>query len=155
MGYVMPIRPRRRPLRPCGEIHAGLTQANLELVVLFCSRSFNLDILGPEIGRLFENVTVVGCTTADEITPIGYLEGSITGFSLSAGECQAVAQFIPVVSLLQIPQGAAAAGALIRRLADRGGTAEVSDMFALLLIDGMCTTEELVLSSIHRRLDPS
>src|SRR4051794_20377808 len=53
MGYVMPIRPRRRPLRPCGEIHAGLTQANLELVVLFCSRSFNLDILGPEIGRLF------------------------------------------------------------------------------------------------------
>lgn len=84
MGYVMPIRPRRRPLRPRGEIHAGLAQANLELVVLFCSRSFDLDILGPEIGRLFENVTVVGCTTAGEITPIGYLEGSITGFSLSA-----------------------------------------------------------------------
>jgi cytochrome c5 len=66
------------------EIHAGLAQSNLELVVLFCSRRFDLDVLGPEIGRLFGNVTVVGCTTAGEITPVGYLEGSITGFSLSA-----------------------------------------------------------------------
>src|SRR5690349_17516043 len=87
------------------EIHAGLAQANAELVVLFCSRSFDLDVLGHEIGRLFGDTTIVGCTTAGEITPVGYLEGSITGFSLSADECQAVAALIPAISSLQIPQG--------------------------------------------------
>jgi hypothetical protein len=161
---------RKRDMRPSGirhaystaptaveaarEIHAGLAQADLELVVLFCSRRFDLNVLGPEIARLFGDTTVVGCTTAGEITPVGYLEGSITGFSLSGDECKAVAQLIPAISSLQIPEGVSAADALIRRLAERGSTPEPSDTFALLLIDGMCATEELVLSSIHRRLDP-
>jgi hypothetical protein len=136
------------------EIHAGLAQDDPGLVVLFCSSSFDLDKLGGEIHRLFGDAEVIGCTTAGEITPVGYLEGSITGFSLAAADCTAVTQFIPDISRLQIPRGAAAADALIAALAERGEGTDPADTFALLLIDGMCTTEELVLSAIHRRLDP-
>ena len=136
------------------EIHDGLVQPDTALVVLFCSPSFDLDVLGAEIRRLFGTANVIGCTTAGEITPVGYLEGSITGFSLSAQECDAAVHFLPDISTFQLPQGATAADTLLATLADRGIATDSADTFALLLIDGMCTTEELVLSSIHRRLDP-
>ncbi len=140
--------------RAAREIHDGLAQPDTGLVVLFCSLSFDLDVLGAEIKRLFGSTKVIGCTTAGEITPVGYLEGSITGFSLSAQECDAAIHFLPDISTFQLPQGAAAADTLIAALSDRGIETDSADTFALLLIDGLCTTEELVLSSIHRRLDP-
>jgi hypothetical protein len=95
------------------EIHAGLVQDDPGLVVLFCSSGFDLDVLGREIHDLFGDAEVIGCTTAGEITPVGYLEGSITGFSLAAADCTSVTQFIPDISRLQIPRGTAAADALI------------------------------------------
>jgi hypothetical protein len=141
-------------LEAAREMHAGLVQDGLELVVLFCSSTFDLDVLAAEIRVLFGGVAVIGCTTAGEITPIGYLEGSVAGFSLSAGECKAAVQLIPSISTLPITEGAAVVDRLIASLAEDGSNTVPSDAFALLLIDGMCSNEEVVLSSIHRRLDP-
>jgi hypothetical protein len=134
-------------------MHAGLVQDGLELVVLFCSPAFDLDVLAAEIRVLFGGVAVVGCTTAGEITPIGYLEGSVAGFSLSARECRAAIELIPSISTLSITEGAAVVDRLIASLAEDGSSTVPSDTFALLLIDGMCSNEEVVLSSIHRRPD--
>jgi hypothetical protein len=136
------------------EIHAGLDQDSLGLVVLFCSASFDLVDLGAAIQTAFGSANVIGCTTAGEISPVGYLEGSITGFSLSGVECQAVSAFIKNISELHKSQVSAAADALIGAMAELGCATNPSDTFGLLLIDGMCATEEHVLSAIHRRLDP-
>ncbi len=136
------------------ELHQLLHQPAAALVAFFCSPLFDLDALASAIVREFGDTIVVGCTTAGEITPLGYSEGSISGFSLSSAECCAVARLIPDISSLKIPAGAAATEALIAALAERGGAADPSDTFALLLIDGMCTTEELVLSALYRRLAP-
>lgn len=134
------------------QIHEGLAQDDTELAVLFCSSSFDLDVLAAEIRCLFGDTKVIGCTTAGEITPVGYLEGSITGFSMSRAECAASTRLIPAISSLQMPQGIATTDELIAFVADPGGRIDPTTTFALLLIDGMCTNEELVLSSIHRRL---
>ena len=136
------------------ELHDGLVQSDPGLVVFFCSASFDLDRLAGEIDRRFAGVHVIGCTTAGEITPAGYLEGSITGFSIAADDCCAVSELIPDVSSLRLPQGPAAVDALIAALADRGQAVDAADTFALLLIDGISTTEEMVLATVHRRLDP-
>jgi hypothetical protein len=136
------------------QLHDGLDQPEPGLVAFFCSSSFDLDELAGEIDRCFGDVNMIGCTTAGEITPLGYLEGSITGFSISAAECCAATELIPDVSRLQIPAGSAAIDALIAALAGRGKTIDPADTFGLLLIDGLCSTEELVLSAVHRRLDP-
>jgi hypothetical protein len=136
------------------ELHEGLYQAEMGLVAFFCSSSFDLDVLGQEIHQRFAGTTVIGCTTAGEITPAGYMEGSITGFSIAAAECCAVTELIPSISQLQIPRGAAAVDSLIAALAERGQAVDLSDTFGMLLIDGMGTTEELVLTAVYRRLDP-
>ena len=136
------------------DLYEGLRQPDAGLVVFFCSPLFDLDALACAIAGAFGDTAVIGCTTAGEITPAGYSEGTICGFSLSAAECCAVTQLIPDISSLQIPGGTATADALIAALADRGQAADPSDTFALLLIDGMCSTEELVLSALYRRLAP-
>ena len=136
------------------ELHQGLVQANLGLVVFFCSPSFDLAVLGSEIGRLFPGDKVLGCTTAGEITPAGYMEGSITGFSISADDCFAAVQLIPAISQMQIPHGATAVDGLIAALAEQGQAIDLRDTFGMLLIDGMGSTEEIVLTAVHRRLDP-
>lgn len=136
------------------ELHRGLVQPDLGLVVFFCSVAFDLDLLAREIATRFQGATVIGCTTAGEITPVGYREGSITGFSISADACCVGTTLIEDISHLQIPRGGAAVDGLIAALADRGQAVDPRDTFALLLIDGMGTTEELVLTALHRRLDP-
>ena len=136
------------------ELYEGLYQPELGLMAFFCSPSFDLDVLAREIGALFPGNNVVGCTTAGEITPAGYMDGSITGFSIAASECCAVAELIPRISQLEIPRGGAAADSLIAALAERGQAIDPRDTFGLLLIDGMGTTEEIVLTALHRRLDP-
>ena len=136
------------------DLFDGLHQPDLGLVAFFCSPSFDLDALGAEIGRLLPGNHVIGCTTAGEITPAGYLEGSITGFSIAASQCCAVAELIPTISRLEIPRGGAAVDSLFAAMADHGRAIDLRDTFALLLVDGMATTEELVLTALHRRLDP-
>ncbi|MDP1635173.1 MAG: FIST N-terminal domain-containing protein, partial [Gallionellaceae bacterium] len=63
------------------EFHAGVTQPGMELVLFFCSSEYDLDVLAEEMNRLFAGVQVVGCTTAGEIGPAGYLQHSLSGAS--------------------------------------------------------------------------
>ena len=136
------------------DLYDGLVQPDLGLVAFFCSTSFDLEKLAAEIERRFAGVNVIGCTTAGEITPAGYMEGSITGFSIAAIDCCAVTALISEISHIQFPRGAEVVDELAAALAEFGHRADPADTFALLLIDGMGTTEEMVLAAVHRQLDP-
>lgn len=137
-----------------GELHAALAQGQPGLVVVFCSSAFDLDELGRQIARRFHGIAVLGCTTAGEITPAGYMEGTIVGFSIGAEDCTAAVQLISNVAQMQIPQGAIVVDALMTMLADQGMAVDPRDTFAMLLVDGLGTNEEIVLTAVHRRLDP-
>lgn len=136
------------------EFHDAVCQpAGAGLVVFFCSPDYDLQRLAAEMHRLFGATQVVGCTTAGEIGPQGYVDGAITGFSLPAGECQAASQLIPSLSAFQITCGHAAAEDVIEALAettdlplDRNAT------FAILLSDGMSTNQELLIASLQNRM---
>jgi hypothetical protein len=77
------------------ELAAGLRQPRSSLVAFFCSPFYELNQLAAEVAERFRGTDVIGCTTAGEITPIGYLDGAITGFSLSTECCCAVTDLIP------------------------------------------------------------
>ena len=60
------------------EVHDALSGPDSALTILYCAPTYDLDVLGREIQRLFGETPVVGCTTAGEIGPDGYLEGSVS-----------------------------------------------------------------------------
>ena len=134
------------------ELAAGLRQPRTSLVGFFCSPSYDLDRVAAEVAERFRGIDVIGCTTAGEITPVGYLDGAITGFSLSAECCCAVTELVPNISELQVSQGGEVYDRVTGGLARRGHAVDPADTFCLMLIDGLCGNEETVLAALQRRL---
>ena len=131
------------------EFHAAVVQADMALVVFFCSSDYELDRLAAEMQRLFGAVQVIGCTTAGEIGPAGYLEHGLCGASFAASQFTAVCGCIEDLQGFTLPAGQGFARGLLRRLPE---TATDEQSFALLLIDGLSVREEPVTRAVQSAL---
>jgi len=116
----------------------------MELVVFFCSSEYDLDILATEMSRLFAGTQVVGCTTAGEIGPLGYLQHSLSGVSFSVGSCVTVSGRLDRLGQFDIARGYDFAQALLQQLESKVPYTSPENSFALLLIDGLSVREEPV-----------
>jgi hypothetical protein len=134
------------------EFHAAVAQPNMELVIFFCSSEYDLNVLAEEITRLFAGVQVVGCTTAGEIGPAGYLQHSLAGASFPAGSCTAVSGLLEHLSQFEIATGHDFAQALLQRLESKAPKVDAGNSFALLMIDGMSVREEPVAHALQYAL---
>ncbi len=141
------------PLTAVREFSELIAQPDIGLVVFFCSFSYDLDILQPELRRVFDGVHVVGCTTAGEIAPAGYLDGAITGFSIAASHCRAASVVLENLSRFQMSDGHTATLKLVSAMRELGLALDPKDSFAMLLIDGMSDNEEVVLASLNLLMD--
>jgi len=157
----MENRPRIRRAQSCAtderqavrEFYAGVMQSEMALVIFFCSSEFDLVVLADEMRRLFAGVQVVGCTTAGEIGPAGYLEHSLTGASFPASLFHAVSGRIEDLQEFQAATGQAFTQALLQRLETQTPPSGVEHRFAMLLTGGLAVREELVTRVLQSALD--
>jgi hypothetical protein len=134
------------------EFHAAVAQPDMGLVLFFCSSEFDLDDLAAEMNRLFAGVQVVGCTTAGEIGPTGYLQHSLSGASFPADSCVAVSGMLERLSQFEIAKGHDFAQGLLQKLESKAPQASPDNSFALMLIDGLSVREEPVTHAIQYAL---
>jgi hypothetical protein len=137
------------PAEAVRELHAAINQPQTALAVFFCSSAYDLEDLAAELHKRFAGVPLIGCTTAGEITPMGFQEGSITGFSIGGPAARAATARIDCLGDCPISAGFLAAEELMTRFAQGGPPVTSTNTFGLLLIDGMSAREEVVLSTIH------
>ena len=138
------------------EFYRSVWHPDLETVLFFCSPQYDLERLEAELSARFGEVHLIGCTTAGEITPDGYIDGSITGVGFAKSDFVTVAEAIPDLSAFTM----AAASNLVRkatarldaRLEERSGGRTSGSTFAFLMIDGMSREEEKVVSAIFNAL---
>lgn len=122
------------------------------LHVFFCTSSFDLPQLASALKREFGKARLIGCTTAGEITPVGYLEGTITGFSIGGRGIHAETLCLEDLANFEFSRGEALVEAAFTRFRALELETSSSNMFALLFIDGLAAKEEVVLSSLAGRL---
>jgi len=134
------------------EFHAGVTQADMALVVFFCSSDYDLAALADEMRHLFAGVEVVGCTTAGEIGPAGYCERSLSGVSFGAEQFRAVSGLLSHLQQFRIGAGQSFTMQLMQRLAHKVPHSMMDSSFALLLIDGLSIREEPVTRAMQSTL---
>lgn len=126
-----------------------LMHPHLGCVLFFCSAEYDLPALAAALEQYFGGVRLVGCTIAGEITPQGYGRGCVSAvgfdhrsFSIAAARIDALDSF----SLLDAQQ-------VVAQLAEecRGSSREpiTGHSFALTLLDGLSSREELVLSALN------
>jgi hypothetical protein len=134
------------------EFHAAVVQPDMELVVFFCSSEYDLDTLAAEMRILFAGIQVVGCTSAGEIGPAGYLTHSLSGMSFAAGSCAAVSGRLENLNCFDLTRGHEFSQALLQQLESKAPQANPDNGFALLLIDGMSIREEPVAHALQYEL---
>jgi hypothetical protein len=131
------------------ELHAGISQPDIALVVFFCSVHYDLDILALEMQRLFIGVQVIGCTTAGEIGPVGYRDRTISGASFPSSSFVAACGRIDELQRFESVQAQSLAQDLMGRLESLEPAADARNSFALLLIDGLSVREEPVTRTLQ------
>ena len=140
------------PATAVEELHAGLSQADISLMLFFCSSEYDRDALAAEMTRRFAGAPVVGCTTAGEIGPAGCRDHSVTGVSFAAEVCTAEIGRLEELRRFRISDGVAFAQDLRRRLEEAAPEGAAGSSFAFLLVDGLSGHEEQLAHSLQQGL---
>lgn len=118
--------------------------------VLFCSSTYDLARLGPELHRAFDDAPLAGCTTAGEVGSRGYLPTpGISGFSLPADAFDMDVGFIHDLRSVDTRRLGETASSIIAHHRD---TERSGYSFGMLLIDGLSIREEAVVRTVHSSL---
>ena len=133
---------------------AGMVdQPGTVVVVFFASSEYDLTKMEQALKGRFKSL-VIGCTTAGEITPVGYAQGGITGFSLASEELDVFPFLIPSLHSFD----GAKTEDLVRSI--QGKLEKASEQrpgaggFGLLLIDGLSIMEEQVAAILANAVEP-
>lgn len=140
------------PREAARQFHAAVAKADTEVTIFFCSSDYDLAILGAEMTRLFSGTQVVGCTTAGEIGPSGYVERGLVGASFPKGLCTAVSGRIDDLRHFDMARGKAFGEDLLQKFLHRAPDAKPDNSFGLLLIDGLAVREEMVANALQKAL---
>jgi len=133
------------------ELHAAIAQPDTALVVFFCSSRYALDTLAAEVNARFAGMRVVGCTSAGEIGPAGYLRHSLCGLSFPATAFQAAVALLPQLQHFDIGGSRKLVHALLQDQ-ERACAGEGWQRFAFLMIDGLSIREEPVTHVLQHEL---
>ncbi|MDP3195877.1 MAG: FIST N-terminal domain-containing protein [Tabrizicola sp.] len=129
----------------------GLGPGPFAAVILFISPEADRDLLASGLEAAFPGVSVIGCTTAGEISPEGYSEGEIVAVALPSAVFAVDCLGINLAAL----DGQELIGRLIRARAGlarkRGGW---EDEFAFLMVDGMSIREDELTAALGPGLGP-
>lgn len=127
------------------ELMAGFAGQKPSLVLLYASPRDDTEALARAVTTAFSPALVAGCTTAGEIAPAGYAQGSVLAVGL-ASEDFTVAKVL--IDDLRHFNAAAARDALVTAHAKL----PAGNCFALTFFDGLCGCEEPVIAAIHAAL---
>ena len=142
----------QNPAQAARELYEALHQPDIKLAVFYCPADGDLPALAAELYKLFKDINLIGCTTAGEITPIGYLKGAITGVSIASPTMEAMSQLISLEGFDSNAAGASVTALLSKLSQGQRTPASPADTFAFMLIDGLAGQEEQVVSCVHQNL---
>lgn len=132
------------------ELYEAIYDPEAALGIFYCAPEYDLDALGAALGELFGDMPLIGCTTAGEITPLGYMEGSLTGVSIGGPGLRAVSVRLDDLATFELSDGDELARTALKRLGSTTGTPP--SRFGFLLVDGLSMQEEGLVSAIYRTL---
>ena len=125
------------PIAAVDEIYEAVHHPESKLVVFFCSPSYDLARIESRMHERFGNANVIGCTTAGEIGTKGYLEHSLSAFSLSGADFEVATGCIEGLKAFDTPKGQAFGRDMLAKLRAANVAPTSANTFGFLLIDGL------------------
>ena len=127
------------------DLAAQIKQPNIQVCLAFFSDEYDLGQLGLALKEHLPG-PVIGCTTAGQLSEVGFQRGGISGASLASDELSVVPYLIHPLSS-QTEQVNRIAENIRKRL-----SSEELSAFGFLLVDGLSMQEELLISTLYMSL---
>ena len=127
------------------QLAAQIRQPASELSLAFFSDAYDRRDLGRALRDQLPG-PLIGCTTAGQLSPLGFQLGGISGATLASEYFQAVPYLIHPLSALAEQVERIAADVQDRLLAAK------TPSFGLLLVDGLSAKEEMLSACLYRAL---
>ncbi len=144
-----------RILMAAGLPSTGVLQSPPDFAHLlaFYSTSYDPDELASSLSAAFPGIPISGCSTAGEITPSGMTDGGIVLTAFPAHSFRVHAGLIEGVGAFAVERASDVVRQLrsklkLDRLARHGDRA-----FAIMLVDGLSNSEEMVVAAVHWAVD--
>jgi hypothetical protein len=142
----------REPLSAANELASQLLHDHLGCVLFFCSAEYDLENLGPALDRSFPGVRVCGCTSAGEITPNGYDRGCITAIGFDQRFFAIDCALISELDRFTLQDAQSVIDQLLATCRDARLAPVKGNTFAITMLDGLSSREELVLATLNAAL---
>ncbi|SDX32065.1 nitric oxide-sensing protein NosP [Marinobacter mobilis] len=142
----------RDPAIAATALASQLQHEGLGCVLFFCSAEYDLVRLGQALEREFAGVQVSGCTSAGEITPDGYGRGCITAIGFDRRYFSIDAALIQQLDRFTLQDAQQCIDGLLATCRDANLAPIRDNTFAITLLDGLSSREELVLSTLNAAL---
>lgn len=140
------------PALAASQLAAQLSHENLGCVLFFCSAEYELRQLGPALEAAFPGVRICGCTSAGEITPEGYGRGCITAIGFDQRYFAIDCALISSLDRFSLQDAQGVINGLLATCRDAGLAPVKGNTFAITLLDGLSSREELVLATLNSAL---
>lgn len=151
-GIIRAVSHHSEAAEAVSELAQAFLGEPIRHVLFFCSAQYELTTLEQAINQHFDGINISGCTTAGEISPDGYCQGSITAigfpesdFGISVGCVRDLAAFTPSDARALIDQ--------LKEDCEKQREASITQgCFAITLIDGLSIQEEQFLVRLNAAL---
>lgn len=142
----------RDPRRAAATLAEALRHPGLGCVLFFCSAEYDLEQLGPALGQAFGDIPVTGCTSAGEITPRGYSRGSVVAIGFDRRWFASATALIRDEDPFALQNAQTLIERLLQQCRNSGVAPVAGNTFAITLLDGLSSHEELLLATLNAAL---
>ncbi|WP_370687189.1 nitric oxide-sensing protein NosP [Halomonas sp. XH26] len=140
------------PFQAAGELAQQLGHEHLGFVLFFCSAEYPLEELAAALGGAFDKVPMSGCTTAGEITPLGYDRGSVVAIGFDSRVFAIETALVDDLEHFDLSRAQPLVDTLLERCRQQAVAPVNEHSFALTLLDGLSSREEQVLATLDAAL---
>ncbi|MDD0976160.1 nitric oxide-sensing protein NosP [Pseudomonas fontis] len=134
------------------DLAAQLLHPHLGFVLFFCSAEYDLPALAQALQQSFGGIRLAGCTSAGEISPAGYGRGGITALGFDHRHFSIAAELIAPMHDFSLIDAQQCVERLIGTCRSNTLAPIKGHSFALTLLDGLSSREEMLLAALSAAL---
>lgn len=131
------------------ELERQIKQPDLKLIVFFASNTYDFTSLAKEMKSKFPATEIIGCTTAGEISRRGFSDKSIVALGIASDNFTPVSTVIKNIHSTPMLYRKAVENTFKQCGLDPLDPSNSKKGFGILLIDGLQSAEEKVLSVVN------
>ncbi|SEG12280.1 nitric oxide-sensing protein NosP [Oceanospirillum linum] len=131
------------------ELQQTFGNTQLKWVLFFCSAQLDVEALATELECLMPDKTIIGCTSAGELSPAGYCQRSVTAVAFPEAAFHIETALIEHLDQFDFTKAQQQVSHMLERCQLKQKAPLKGHTFLLTLLDGMSDHEEVVLNILN------